>query len=384
MIAQLALSLVLLVAAGLFVRTLQALYRISPGYDTEQVLVATVDAGLQGYDEPRARQMFDELERRVAALPGVERAALGFMLPLGGGGWDTRVFPEGVTPAPGDDGLKTDVNTVSPSYFSALGIQLLQGRGFAAADRAGSPSVAVINEAMARELWPGENAIGRRFRLGREGREVIEVVGVVRTGRYRTLTEPDRPFMYRPFAQVYRPSMTLHVRAAAGDPYALLPSVRRAFDELDRDLPLSRVRTLGERLDGSVGAERTAATLVGLYGVLALLLAAVGLYGSMAYAVSRRTRELGVRMALGASRRGVLRLVLGQAVGVASIGMVIGLVAAIPATRYVKSQLYGVEPGDPITLIAVVLVLGCATIAAAYVPARRATRVDPVVALRSD
>jgi putative ABC transport system permease protein len=190
--------------------------------------------------------------------------------------------------------------------------------------------------------------------------------------------------MYRTFAQVYRPSMTLHIRAAAGDPYALLPSVRRAFDELDRDLPLSRVRTLGERLDGSLGAERTAATLVGLYATLALLLAAVGLYGSMAYSVSRRTRELGVRMALGASRRGVLNLVLGQAVRVAAMGVLIGLVAAIPATRCLKSQLYGVDPGDPITLAVVVLVLGCSTIAAAYAPARRATRVDPVVALRSD
>ncbi|HEX6047919.1 MAG TPA: ABC transporter permease [Gemmatimonadaceae bacterium] len=383
-VAQIALSLVLLVVAGLLVRTLQALYRIEPGYDTRQVLVATIDAGLQGYDDERGRQMFEELERRVAVLPGVERAALGYMLPLGGGGWDSRVFPAEVVPAAGDEGLKTDINVVSPSYFATLGIELLRGRGFTSADRAGSPPVAVINEAMAERVWPGEDAIGRRFRLGREGDVVLEVVGLVQTARYRTLTEPARPFFYRPFAQVYRPSMALHVRSAGGDPYALLPAIRRTFDGLDRDLPLSRVRTLAERVDGSVGAERTAATLVTLYGALALVLAAVGLYGSMAYSVSRRTREIGLRMALGAPRGDVLRHVLGQALRVAMVGVLIGLVVAVPATRYLRSQLYGVGPNDPLTLLAVLLVLAGTALAAAFLPARRATRVDPVVALRSD
>ncbi len=383
-IAQLALSLVLLVAAGLLVRTLQALYRIEPGFDTSEVLVATIDAGLQGYDDERGRQTFEEIERRVAALPGVERAALGYMLPLGGGGWDSRVFPAEVAPAAGDEGLKTDINAVSPSYFATLGIQLLRGRGFTSADRTGSPPVAVINQAMADQLWPGMDPVGRRFRVGREGDVVIDVVGVVRTARYRTLTEADRPFFYRPFGQVYRPSMTLHVRAAAGDPYALVPVIRRELDGLDRDLPLSRVRTLAERVDGSVGAERTVATLVTLYGALALVLAAVGLYGSMAYSVSRRTREIGLRMALGAPRSGVLRHVLGQALRVAMVGVLIGLVIAVPATRYLRSQLYGVDPNDPLTLVAVLLILAGTAVAAAFAPARRATRVDPVEALRSD
>ena len=383
-IAQLALSLVLLVGAGLLVRTLQALYRIDPGFDTREVLVATIDAGLQGYDDDRGRRMFEEIERRVTALPGVEHAALGYMLPLGGGGWDSRVFPAEVAPAPGDEGLKTDINAVSPGYFPTLGVQLLRGRGFTPADRAGSPPVAVINQAMADHLWPGGDPIGHRFRVGREGDVVIEVVGVVRTARYRTLTEPERPFFYRPFGQVYRPSMTLHVRAAAGDPYVLLPAIRRELDGLDRDLPLSRVRTLAERVDGSIGAERTAATLVTLYGALALVLAAVGLYGSMAYSVSRRTRELGLRMALGAPRGAVLRQVLGQALRVAMAGVLIGLVVAVPATRYLRSQLYGVDPNDPLTLVAVLLILAGTAVAAAFAPARRATRVDPVEALRSD
>jgi ABC-type antimicrobial peptide transport system permease subunit len=213
---------------------------------------------------------------------------------------------------------------------------------------------------------------------------MLEVVGVVRTARYRSLVEAPRPFYYRPFAQVYRPSMTLHVRTASDDPYTVLQSIRRALDELDRDIPLSRVRTLAERLDGSLGSQRTAAALVGVYGVLALVLAAIGLYGSMAYAVSRRTREMGVRMALGARAGEVLRHVLAQAARIAIGGTAIGLVAAVPASRYIRSQLYGVKPTDPTTLIGVIAVLVLASLAAAYLPARRATRVDPVIALRSD
>ena len=382
-VAQLALSLVLLVAAGLFVRTLQALYRIDPGFNTRDVLVATVDAGLQGYDDGRAQHLFDALEQRVRALPGVESAALAYMIPLGGGGWDTRIYPAEATPAADDPGLKSDINSVSPTYFETLGMRLVQGRGFTSADRAGMPAVAVINETIAERLWPAGSPIGKRFRVGRDG-DVLEVVGLVRTARYRSLVEAPRPFFYRPFAQVYRSSMTLHVRTTTGDPYVVLPSLRRALDGLDRDLPLSRVQTLDQRLGRSVGTQRTAATLVGLYGVLALLLAVVGLYGSMAYSVSRRTREMGVRMALGARAAEVRRHVLGQALRVAAGGVAIGLVAAIPASRFLRSQLYGVEPTDPLTLVGVVVVLAAATLAAAYVPARRATRVDPVTALRSD
>jgi ABC-type antimicrobial peptide transport system permease subunit len=178
--------------------------------------------------------------------------------------------------------------------------------------------------------------------------------------------------------------MTLHVRVAAGDPYAVLPSIRRALYELDRDLPLSRVQTLERRLKASVGPQRTAATLVGVYGVLALVLAAIGLYGSMAYSVSRRTREMGVRMALGARASEVRRHVLAQALRVALVGALIGLAAAVPATRFLRSQLFGVQPTDPFTLIGVIVVLATAATAAAYLPARRATRVDPVVALRSE
>jgi predicted permease len=383
-VAQLALSLVLLVAAGLFVRTLQALYRIEPGFETRHVLIATLDAGLQGYDEPRGRRFFSEVEERVRALPGVQQASVAYMVPLGGGGWDTRIYPADVTPAPNDVGLKTDVNAVSPSYFETVGMPVVKGSAFTPADRDGAPAVAVVNEAIAETLWPGKDPIGQRFRIGRDGDNVLEVVGVVRTARYRSLTERPRPFFYRPFAQAYRPSMTLHVRTAAPDPYSVLQSVRRVVDGLDRDIPLSRVQTLAERLDGSLGRERTLAALVGVYGMLALVLAVVGLYGSMAYAVSRRTREMGLRMALGARASEVRRHVLAQALRIALAGTVIGAVAAVPATRLLRSQLFGVEPNDPITLVSVAVVLAAASIAAAYLPARRATKVDPVIALRSD
>ena len=382
-IAQLALSLVLLVGAGLFIRTLLALYGIDPGFETRRVLVATVDAGLQGYDEARGRRLFADLEERVRALPGVQHAAMAYMLPLGGGGWDTRIFAAEAKPVPGDPGLKTDVNAVTPSYFETLGMRLLAGRGFTSADRDGSPAVAVINEVVAASLWPGKDPIGRRFRVGHSD-DVLEVVGLVRTARYRSLIEAPRPFYYRPFAQVYRPSMTLHVRTASDDPYSVLQSVRRALGELDRDIPLSRERTLAERLDGSLGPQRTAALLVAVYGILALLLAAIGLYGSMAYAVSRRTREMGVRIALGARTAEVLRHVLAQALRVALAGATIGLVASVPATRFLKAQLYGVDAIDPATLIVVSAILAAVSLAAAFPPARRATRVDPVIALRSD
>jgi macrolide transport system ATP-binding/permease protein len=382
LVAQLAISVVLLVATGLFVRTLQALYAIPPGFEARQTLIATADVALQGYDEQRGRRFYAELERGAAALPGVRSAALAYMLPLGGGGWDTRLFAAEQSAAPDAPGLKTDVNVVTDSYFQTMGMELLAGRGFTAADRAGSPDVAVINEATATALWPGGDAVGKRFRLGRTG-DPVEVIGVVPTAKYRSLLEPVRPFMYRPFSQLYQAPMTIHL-GTDGDPHALTGSLRRLVASLDKDLPVYRVGTLQERLDRSIGQQRTGAMLVGTYGSLALLLAAVGLYGSMAYVVSRRTREIGIRMALGARASVVLRGVFREALTLAAIGVVLGLALAVPAAKVLRSQLFGVEASDPLTLIAVPLVLGVVTVAAAFLPARRATRVDPVTALRME
>jgi predicted permease len=259
---------------------------------------------------------------------------------------------------------------------------VVQGRGFANTDRAGAPPVAVINEVIARQLWPNQDPIGKRFRLGREG-EVLTVIGVVQTAKYRTLLESSRPFFYRPFAQVYQTPMTLHL-ATTGDPRALIPAVRQLVQSLDRELPVYRIQTLGDRLAGSVSMQRTAAILVASYGVLALLLAAIGLYGSMTYVVARRTREIGIRMALGARAAVVMGQVLREALGLASLGAALGIVVAIPSARLLRSQLFGVQPGDPITFATVAIMLVAVAVVAAFSPAWRATRVDPVVALRSD
>jgi predicted lysophospholipase L1 biosynthesis ABC-type transport system permease subunit len=242
--------------------------------------------------------------------------------------------------------------------------------------------VAIVNQALADALWPGQDPLGRTFRRGHDD-GVLQVVGVVPTARYRSLLEAPRPFVYLPLAQSWMPGATLHLRAD-GDARALAPAVERLVAELDPALPVYRVGTLADRLDQSLGAQRSAASLVGAYGVLALLLAAVGLYGSMGYTVARRTREIGVRMAVGASGRDVLRQVLGEALRIALLGAALGLVAAWPAARLLESQLFGVAPGDPATFVAVAALLAVVALLAAIVPARRATRVDPLVALREE
>ena len=381
-VAQLAISVVLLVVTGLFVRTLGSLYAMPPGFETKQVLIATADVALQGYDEKRGRKFYDDLERGAAALPGVRSVGLAYMLPLGGGGWDTRLFTTDNAGDPDYEGLKSDVNVVSAGYFRTIEMPLLAGRAFGDADREGAPEVAVVNEVVAEKLWPGANPVGKRFSMGRAAMPV-EVIGVLRTAKYRSLVEPGRPFIYLPFTQVYQSPMTIHINTA-GDPRALMGSVRQLVKSLDPALPVFRVETLHTRLDRSLRQPRTAAMLVGVYGLLALVLAAIGLYASMAYVVSRRTREIGIRMALGAPAMLVLRKVLREALQLAAIGAVLGLLLAIPAGKVLRSQLYGVSPGDPVTLIAVPIVLVLVTIIAALVPARRASHVDPVIALRTE
>lgn len=382
LVSQLALSIVLLVVAGLFLRTLGALYATPSGFDTDHVLIATVDVALQGYDESRGRRFYDDLEQRAAALPGVAGAGLGYIIPLGGGGWDTRIYSAEITPRKDDPGLKTDINTVSAGYFGAVHMRVVQGRGFANTDRRGAPPVAVVNEVIARQLWPNEDPIGKRFRVGRVD-EVLTVIGIAQTAKYRALVESSRPFFYRPFAQVYQTPMTLHL-STTGDPRALISAVRQLVLSMDKDLPVYRIQTLGDRLAGSVSMQRTAAILVASYGFLALLLAAIGLYGSMTYVVARRTREIGIRMALGARTALVMRQVLGEALVLALLGVAIGIVVAIPSARLLRSQLFGVEPGDPMTFAAVTIGLVTVAMVAAFSPAWRATRVDPVVALRAD
>jgi len=379
-ITQIAVSLVLLVAAGLFVRTLQNAYAIDPGFATN-VLVARLDVGLQGYDEARGRRFYTQLLRDLEATPGVRSASLALNLPFSGG-YDTRIDAQGALSDAEHRGHRTDRNSVSPGYFETMGITILRGRGFTAQDVATSPPVAVINEAVAGRLWPGQEAVGKRF-VRTWGGPPLEVIGVARDAKYRNLFEERRLTFYQPLTQDYQAALVVHLRPT-GDPMALAGPLQRAVRALDPELPVYRIQPLNERLAGSLGQQRTAATLVGGFGALALLLAAIGLYGAVAYSAAQRTREFGIRIALGAQTPDVLRQVLREGVMLGLIGLGVGLVAAVALTRVLRSQLFGVTPTDPLSFSVVSLLLLVVAVAASLVPAKRATRVDPMVALRSE
>ncbi len=377
----------LLIAAGLFVRTLRNAYAIDPGFATD-VLIAHLDLSLQGYDEPRGRRFYAQLLRELEALPGVRSASLALNRPFGGG-WDTRIDAQGALIDAEHQGYRTDRNSVSPGYFETMGIGVVRGRGFTDQDVATSTPVTVIstpvtviNEAIAEQLWPGQDPIGKRL-VQTWGGPPLEVVGVARDAKYRSLFEPRRLTFYQPLPQDYHPALVVHLRPQ-GDPLALAGPLERVIHSIEPDLPVYRIQPLQERLDASLGQQRSAATLVGAFGVLALALAAIGLYGAVSYSAAQRTREFGIRIALGAQTPDVVRQVLREGLILGGIGLAIGLVSAGAATRVLRSQLYGVTPTDPLSFASVSVLLLAVALLASYVPARRATRVDPIVALRSE
>ena len=379
-IGQVALSLVALIGAGLFLRSLGNTQRIDPGFEPDNLLVLSFDLGAQGYDLMRGEEFHRRALELTRAIPGVRSAALSTVLPIGGGGFGRTVYPEGRESTAGDSGVFVTVNTVSPGYFETLGTSLLSGRAFTDLDRQGAPRVVVINDAMARRFWPGEEAVGKRFKF--YGDETFaEVIGIAETAKLFSLSEDPQPVCYTPVLQAYEPAMILNVRASA-DASALLEPVRRRVQELDSTLPLVRVLTADTLLDQTLWAPRMTAALLLIFGFIALALAAVGLYGVMSYSVSRRTHEFGIRMALGAGSRDVLRLVLRQGMLLVAAGLGTGLVVALAATRFIASLLYGVSAADPLTYAGVPLVLAATALLAAYLPARRATRVEPMIALR--
>jgi predicted permease len=291
---------------------------------------------------------------------------------------------EGYEPPDGKPPINFDMNMVGLNYFRTMGIRLVRGRDFTPQDRDGAPKVVIINETIAHTYWPDQDPIGKHIIFGKFGGgpdERIEIVGVVKDSKYRSLSEAPRTMMFLPFLQSYRANVALHVRSA-GDPKALTAAVRREVQMLDANLPAYNVRTLEDQRAGSLYVARFAATLSGFFGGLALLLAAVGIYGVMAYAVSRRTREIGIRMALGADRLDVLRLVLGEGLLLIGVGLIIGIGATLAVTRLMAGLLYGVSATDPITLVAIPIILAGVALGACFVPARRATKVDPMVALR--
>lgn len=350
---------------------------IDPGFDTQHAMLAVLDPSGLGYSEAKGRAFYNALLDRVRALPGVASASVAGYLPLTTERTVQEVNSEDQLAAPGQ-GPGIDTTEVGPDYFRTMGIPLVRGREFTAKEGTGAPGVAIVNEALAKRFWPGKDAIGRRLVVSGSH---LEIVGVVRTGKYRTLSEYPLPFLYRSILQDYRPRCTLVVRSAA-DPRSLLPEVRRAIQSVDANVVALDLETMKEYMALPLFPAHTAGLLLGALGVLALALAVGGLYGVMCYAVSQRTHEMGVRVALGAERRDVLKLVVGQGMLLTLIGITIGVGGAFAATRALASLLYGISSTDPATFLLVPFLLAGVAFAASYIPARRATKVDPLVALR--
>ena len=378
-VVEVVLSMIALVGSGLFLSSLHNAERIDPGFETRNMLVMNFDLGAQNYTPEQGQEFYRRLMERLRAIPQVAGASVGSAGPLAGG-LSRTVFPEGVDASDRRNGILTAVNQVDTEYFKTTGTSLLRGRQFQETDREGAPLVAVVNQAFADKFFPNQDPLGKRFRCWGET-WILEIVGVARTAKINTLGEDPTPAFYLPILQHYTSAVTLHVRTN-GDPMAALPTVRSAVQELDRQLPLVQVQTISQLLDQALWAARFGASLLLIFGLLALTLAALGIYGVMSYNVQQRRQELGIRMALGAQKRDVLRLVLGQGLWLAGGGAVAGLVLAFFMARGISALLFGVQALDPATFAGVPLLLISVALLACYVPARRATKVDPIVALR--
>jgi putative ABC transport system permease protein len=377
--AQVALSLVALVGAGLFLRSLQHAQQISPGFDTDHLAVLSFDLGAQGYTEQRGRQFQQRVIERVASVPGVQGVSLASTIPLFAGGFARTVFLEGQDASDRRAGRLVQISIVGPRYLETVGIPLLRGRTLSDADQPNTPIAVVVNETMAKRFWPDQEAIGKRFKFF--GQDFFnQVVGIAKDSKYNFIGEEATPFIYQATSQVYQPQVSLFLKA--GSPQAVLGTVRGELQQLDRTLPLTNVFTLADIFGQALWAPRMAASLLAVFAGLSLVLAIIGIYGVMAYAVSQRTRELGIRMALGASRSDVVRLVVAQGLRLTLMGVGVGLAASLAVTRLIASLLYAVSATDLVTFTAVPLLLAAAALGASYLPALRATRIDPMVALR--
>jgi predicted permease len=381
-VAQVATSALLLVGAGLFLRSLGNAQSIDPGFRLRNGVAVQTALELGGaYDETKGRAFYDQLLERTRTLPGVRSATLVEHLPLGLNIHVSSVELEGrPKPRKGEE-LEVDRSSAAPGYFETMGIPLLAGRDFAAGDRPGAQKVAIINQTAARRFWPGADPLGKRLRFG-EG-DWMTVVGVAKDGKYRTLGESQRAFVYPNSQQQYSSFMTLIV-ATDGSELAMLEQVRRQLDELDPNVPIFSISTLSKHLSIMLFPARLGAALLAAFGILGLLLAGIGLYGVVAASVARRTREVGIRMSLGARRADVLALVVREGMALTGIGLAIGLGLALLASQLLQGLLYGIGTYDPVTYLTVAAVLGGIALCANLVPARRATRVEPVVALKYD
>ena len=383
-VSQLSVCVTIVVCAALFARSAANASRIDPGFRTDHILMATAQLGTQGYDSVRGAQFERDIERRVAALPGVRSASLARYTPFGYNNDIEYVLPEAPTASVPDNGIGAFNNIVTPSYFATMRIPIEEGRGFEDRDDSAAPKVAIVTRAMARRIWPGQSAIGKRFRVRKDGPS-LQIVGVAGDIQYFSLGETPKPFLFRPYAQWYRSSFTLVVHTTV-DPASAAGAVRSAVASLDPTLPVFDVRSFDEHIRSgrALLGTRLGAAFSEVFGGLALLLAAVGLYGLLSYAVVQRTREIGIRVALGARTSTVLRLVVRQGLMMSAMGAALGLALTFFVTRLLAALLFGVAPRDPFILGGVVLILLAVGVVASVVPALRAARVDPLSALRAE
>jgi predicted permease len=381
-VAQVALALLLLVSTGLSLRSLQKASQIDPGFNPNGVAVARFAPGLQGYDRARSKEFFDRLMARVQALPGVDSASFVSHAPATVlEFYGELVVPDGKESAPVGEWHRIDAATAGPGYFETLQIPVLEGRTFSDWDQE-SQRLTVVNQTLAELFWPNESAVGKKIHIDRVGR-VFEVVGVVGNGKYRTLGEKPRPFLYTGLSQHGLDALMLMVRTS-GQVEAPLTAIRESARAIDDKMAISELCTLIEKMSPSMMLPRVGATLFGVFGFIGLLIATTGIYGVMAYAVSQRTHEIGVRVAMGASPSDILRLVIPDGLRLTAFGLGLGLALAAVATRILEALLYGVSSTDLMTFTAVPLVIALVALVACYVPARRAISVNPVVALRSE
>jgi predicted permease len=379
-VVQIALSLVLLVGAGLFLRTLRNLHSIDLGFERENILLVKLDPSHSGYSPEKTRGLFMRLLEGFQAIPGVRSASLSWNPPVAGGGSSRTVSVEGRAPGPEAD-REIYMNWVAPRYFETLGVPLIAGRDFGSHDTPDSPRVVILNRTMARLFFGDANPIGQRIRV--EDNDIREIVGVVGDSHYLEIREKIAPTLYLNTFQGQTPGSEFAIRTS-GDPVAVIPAVRREIESQATGVAIDSVRTLTGQVDAWLVQERLVALLSSCFGGLALFIAAVGLYGVLSYSVARRTQEIGIRMALGAQRFDVVAMILKGILRLVCVGLVIGIPLSLVLGRFVANLLYGITPADPLTIAAGALVLTIVALLAGYLPARRASRVDPMDALRRE
>jgi predicted permease len=379
---QMTVSMILLVGGGIFLRSLFTAQRVDPGFSTEDAGIAWIDLSASGISREEREGVWLDLEERILAEPGIREVAMASHLPLSLGNSFQGFRIPGVDPPPGQSAHRIDEVQVAPGYFRVMGIPILAGRPFGPGDRGEAPDVVLVNQAMDERFWPGENPIGKQIFTG-FGNRPWTVVGLAADTKIRTLGEPPAPFVYFPMAQV--PPGDIQILARGGLPEGeIVAALRRVIREAAPNLVVMEIKTMKDHLAVRLFGYRSAAALLSVFGVLALLLSSLGLYGVVSFSVSRRVREMGIRLSLGAERGQVTRLVVGQALRVVVTGGAVGVILAVLLARLVRAFLLGVSPADPVTLVGVPLLLGGVALVAAYAPARRASRVNPVEALRSD